>query len=316
MTTDQRTPPSGDDTPATSAAPDTTSGFATGVRRRVLGWWLPAIPLGRVAILRTVLYLFVLYDMFFLVNDVVPHGYAPELYRPLWIGRALPLPEPSPGLVQTLQIVLVVGALVAATGRLPRLAGWIVAVCYLEWLIVGMSFGKVDHDHLALVVALWVLPTIGRARFGDTTTSQAAGWAFRCIQIGVVATYFGSAVAKWVRNGLPLAWANGAVLTWAFIRRGSDLVAWTLDYPWLLRIGQWVMLIAEFLSPLVLFVRGKALLLGAAFFLCFHLVTFVSLGIHFLPTVVCWLAFFPLERIAPALRGVRLRLRLRRSSSS
>lgn len=276
---------------------------------RIVSWWLPEIPLARVAILRTVLYLFVLYDMFVLVNDVVPHGYAPELYRPLWIGRVLPLPEPSPGFVQTLQVVLVVAALVAATGRLPRLAGWIVAVCYLEWLIVGMSFGKVDHDHLALVIALWVLPTIGRARFTDTGVSRYAGWAFRCIQIGVITTYFGSAIAKWVRNGAPFVWADSAVLTWAFIRRGSDLVRWTLDYPWLLRAGQWIMLVAEFLSPLVLFARRRWLWLGAGFFLCFHLVTYLSLGIHFLPTVVCWLAFFPLERIGPA---VKRRLAARR----
>lgn len=293
--------------PATAAEPiDRPSGLAR-VGRRLSSWWSPEIPLARVAILRTVLYLFVIYDIFVLVNDVVPHGYAPELYEPLWIGRVLPLPEPSPVLVQTLQVVLVVGSLVAATGRFPRLAGWIVAVCYLEWLIIGMSFGKVDHDHLALVVALWVLPTIGRARHSDTGTSQAAGWAFRCIQIGVIATYFGSAIAKWVRNGAPLVWANSAVLTWAFIRRGSELVAWTLDYPWLLRIGQWIMLVAEFLSPVVLFLRGKALALSIAFFMCFHLVTYLSLGIHFLPTVVCWLAFCPLERAAPALRRLRSR---------
>ncbi|MGH8826708.1 MAG: hypothetical protein ACRDVZ_03710 [Jiangellaceae bacterium] len=269
------------------------------IRSGVLRWWLPEVPLARVAILRTVLYLFVVYDMFFLVNDVVPHGYAAELYRPLWIGRVLPLPEPSPALVHGLQIVLIVATLVAATGRLPRLAGWIVAVCYLEWLIIGMSFGKVDHDHFALVVALWVLPTVGRARFGDTERSQAAGWALRCIQVGVIATYFGSAIAKWVRNGWPWVWGNGAVLSWAFIRRGTGLVEWTLDYPWLLRVGQWVMLVAEFLSPVVLFLRGRALLLGAGFFLVFHLITYLSLGIHFLPTVVCWLAFFPLERVAP-----------------
>ena len=110
---------------------------------RVVRWWTAPIPLARVAVFRTVVYLFLLYDIFVLVNDVVPHGYAAELYRPLFIGRVLPLPEPSPPLVHTLQVVLVVGALVAATGRLPRLAGWVVAVCYLEWLIIGMSFGKV-----------------------------------------------------------------------------------------------------------------------------------------------------------------------------
>jgi hypothetical protein len=269
---------------------------------RVVRWWTAPIPLARVAVFRTVVYLFLLYDIFVLVNDVVPHGYAAELYRPLFIGRVLPLPEPSPPLVHTLQVVLVVGALVAATGRLPRLAGWVVAVCYLEWLIIGMSFGKVDHDHLALLVAMWVLPTVGRARFGDMTPSEAGGWAFRCVQVATIATYVGSAFAKWSRNGAPFAWGGSAVLTWAIIRRGTEFIDWILEYPWLLRISQWMLLIAEFLSPVVLFLRGKALLLAAGFFLSFHLVTYLSLGIHFLPTVICWLAFFPLEKLIPPVR--------------
>ena len=63
---------------------------------RVVRWWTAPIPLARVAVFRTVVYLFLLYDIFVLVNDVVPHGYAAELYRPLFIGRVLPLPEPSP----------------------------------------------------------------------------------------------------------------------------------------------------------------------------------------------------------------------------
>jgi hypothetical protein len=269
---------------------------------RVVRWWTAPIPLARVAVFRTVVYLFLLYDIFVLVNDVVPHGYAAELYRPLFIGRVLPLPEPSPPLVHTLQVVLVAGALVAATGRLPRLAGWVVAVCYLEWLIIGMSFGKVDHDHLALLVAMWVLPTVGRARFGDLTPSEAGGWAFRCVQVATIATYVGSAFAKWSRNGAPFAWGGSAVFTWAIIRRGTEFIDWILEYPWLLRISQWMLLIAEFLSPVVLFLRGKALLLAAGFFLSFHLVTYLSLGIHFLPTVICWLAFFPLEKLIPPVR--------------
>jgi hypothetical protein len=270
--------------------------------KRIVGWWTTPVPLARVALFRTVVYLFLLYDIFVLVNDVVPHGYAADLYRPLFIGRVLPLPEPSPPLVHTLQVVLVVSALIAATGRLPRLAGWVVAVCYFEWLVIGMSFGKVDHDHLALLVALWVLPTVGRARHGDLTPSEAGGWAFRCIQVATIATYVGSAFAKWSRNGAPFAWGGSAVFTWAIIRRGTEFIDWILEYPWLLRISQWMLLIAEFLSPIVLFLHGKVLLLAVGFFLSFHLVTYLSLGIHFLPTVICWLAFFPLERLIPPIR--------------
>lgn len=263
----------------------------------VARWWTAPVPLARVALLRAVLYLYVIVDMFLFVNDVVPHGYAPEFYKPLLIGRILPLPTPTPTLVQVLQWVLIAACLVAASGRLPRLAGWTVAVCFLEWLIIGMSYGKVDHDHLALIVAVLVLPTVGRARFRDPTPSEAAGWALRCIQVALILTYFLSAVAKSIRSGWPWGWANGAVFVWAISRRGSDVARNLLDHPEVLRLAQWGLVAVELLSPVVLFLKGRLLALAALFFLSFHLVTYLAIGIHFLPTVVCWLAFAPLERL-------------------
>ncbi|TDE10386.1 hypothetical protein [Jiangella asiatica] len=277
----------------------------------VVGWWLRPVPLARVAVLRVGIYLFLLYDIFALTNDVVPMAHAPEFYQPTWIGRTLPLPEPSVPLAQTLQIVIVVGALVAATGLLPRVAGWIVAVAYFQWMVFSQGYGYVSHDHLALMVAVTVLPTIGPARFTERDSSEAAGWAFRCIQVATIATYFASAVVKWVRSGSPAAWANGAVFIWALIRRGSDLFRWTTDYPWLLIIAQWGLITIEFLSPVVLWLKGKALYLAVVTFIGFHLMTYLALGIHFLATVICWLAFLPLERLVPltqrALSGLRRR---------
>jgi hypothetical protein len=65
-------------------------------------------------------------------------------------------------------------------------------------------------------------------------------------------------------------------------------------------------LLAETASILVLFARGRWKLFGALFFLGFHLLTYLTITIHFLPTVICWLAFCPLERLgllAGRLRG-------------
>ena len=58
----------------------------------------------------------------------------------------------------------------------------------------------------------------------------------------------------------------------------------------------------ELLSPVVLWLRGRWLYVAISTFLFFHLATFLSLGIHFLPTVVCWAAFLPLEKL-PFLRA-------------
>ena len=67
---------------------------------------------------------------------------------------------------------------------------------YFEWMIIAMSYGKVDHDRFGLLVALAVLPTAGRARHGDPTLSERGGWALRMTQLAVVATYFLSVLGQ------------------------------------------------------------------------------------------------------------------------
>jgi hypothetical protein len=265
-------------------------------RRRAL--LTPAVPLARVAVLRVVVYLFVIADTFLFVNDVIPHAEGDaDLYRPLLIRRLLDLPAPSPGYARALQVAIIVGCLVAATGRLPRLSGLVVAVAFLDWVSIGMSYSKVDHDHLALVVATWVLPTVGAAGLRDRTRSEAAGWALLAIQLAVVGTYFLSAVAKLRFGGWH--WANGSIFAWAMTRRGTGLGRALLDPPWILRAGQWGVLLIETLSPLLVVLRGRWRYLLVAVFVGFHAMTFAMLTIHFLPLVVCLLAFLPLERLVP-----------------
>lgn len=270
---------------------------AAAVASRVVAWWFDPKPLRRIAVLRTVVYAFVVFDMFVLVNDVVPHGYAPaNLYEPILIPRLLGLPAPTPAYVETLRVVLLVATVTAALGRLPRLAGWVVAVAYLDWIFLGFSYGKVDHDHLALVVALFVLPLAGATRgAGRGVTSEAAAWTLRCIQLAAICTYFLSAYAK-IRHGGWL-WANSATFAWALSRRGTQLGDALLAYPRLLVASQWGLLVLELLTPFVLFVRGRALALWLGALAAFHLTTYAAIEIHFLPTVVCLLAFLPLERL-------------------
>jgi len=280
-----------------------SGGAAGGLR-----WWFPAEPAGRIAMLRTAVYLFVAYDMFFLVNDVVPHGYAPpQLYQPILIPRLLHLPAPTPAYVHTLQAVLLVSTLVAATGRVPRIAGWVTAFAFLDWVFIGMSYGKVDHDHLAFVVALFVLPTVSRRRWTDLTRDELVGWVLRCVQVAVVASYFLAVWGKISRGGWD--WPTGATFYWAMTRRGTDLGQLLLEVPTLLVLGQWVVMVAEALSPAVFLLRGRAKLAGIGFYLGFHLMTYLTIGIHFLPLVVCWLAFAPLERVPLGLGRLATRAR-------
>lgn len=277
--------------------------LAAGAGTRVAAWWLTPMALARVAVLRRAVYAFVVFDVFMLVNDVVPHAYNPAvLYKPVLIPRLLGLPAPTPAYVHTLRAVLLAATITAALGRLPRLAGWVVAVAYLDWIMLGFSYGKVDHDHLGLVVALFVLPLAGATRGRDGgTTSEAAGWALRCVQVAAISTYFLSAYAK-VRHGGWL-WANSATFAWALTRRGTALGDALLGYPRLLVASQWGLLVMELLTPVVLFLRGRALALAIGGLLAFHVTTYLAIEIHFLPTVVCLLAFVPVERLRERCRA-------------
>lgn len=281
----------------------------SGPRGRLRAWAAPATPLARVARLRTAVYLFVLFDVAKVSDVALAHGDTPaSLYHPVGLRTLLHLPAPSPGYVRGLAAVIVVSALVAAAGRLPRLAGWACCLAMLDWLSNAYSYGKIDHDHLALVVALAVLPTVARAGWRDRGTSEAAGWAIRCVQVAVVATYFLSAVAKVRFAGW--GWPSSAIFTWAFVRRGTHLADLMLTQPWLVKASQWALFLAEALSPALLVVRPRLRYLGVAAFGLFHLTTWLLIEIHFLPLVVCLLAFLPLERLprvaadpAPVARG-------------
>src|SRR3954471_21087606 len=165
------------------------------------GWWFRPEPLARLAVLRTLVYLYVPLDLYIRTASVVPHSYgSPDLYKPVDVLALLHQPAPTPWLVQTMRVVIIAASLLAAAGRWPRALGVVVAIAYADWTCLGMSYGKVDHDHLAILVAVAVLPTVGNLRWFTLDRSEAAGWALRCIEIGVVATYFLAAVEDALRR--------------------------------------------------------------------------------------------------------------------
>jgi hypothetical protein len=266
-------------------------------------WWFMPVPRARIAAFRVLVYAFLPLDVLVLRPWGAAHGYVdPDLYRPLMIGRLLPLPTPTPTLVHLVQygaVAISVALVVLVAGnRAPRVQTWLGAsifLLYLEWMVVSFSYGKVDHDRFAFLVALAVLPTAGRAALRDMTPSQSAGWALRMVQVGVVATYFLAAVAK-VRFG-GWGWVNSTTIARAVIRRGTTLADPLLQMPWTLQLSQWFILTLEFASPALLFVRPKIQQYAVAFLVSFHVMTYLMIRIIFMPHVVCLAAFLPLERI-------------------
>ncbi|MET7707240.1 HTTM domain-containing protein [Micromonospora sp. NPDC005413] len=268
-------------------------------------WLTEAVPRGRVAAFRTLIYLFVTADLVIFTPWVRTRVSVPgELYQPLLIGRVLQLPTPTSALVAVIFWSLLVLALLAATGRAPRLLGWAVCALYLEWMFIAMSYGKVDHDRFGLLIALAVLPTAGRARHGDTTRTEAGGWALRVTQIAVICTYFLAAWAKLRFGGLD--WVTGSVLARAIIRRGTDLADLIAQVPYLLIVAQFGIVAFELLSPVVFLLPPRWRLAMVGFFYSFHAITIATITISFAPHLAAMTSFLPLERVRPLVWARRL----------
>jgi hypothetical protein len=270
------------------------------LERAVTGWWFPPIGRGRVAALRLIAYVFIPIDVLVTTSWVGRHGdVGVALYQPLFLDRLLHLPVPTPTVVTFVRLALLLATAVAlAAGftrsdRAVRASGVAVAALYLWWMLIAMSFGKVDHDRFGFLLLLFVLPTVGTARLGDRTPSAAAGWAVRMVQVAAVATYFLAAWAK-VRIG-GWGWVNGATLAWAIVRRGTWFSHWMLHVPSFLRTVQWLMVIGELSSPVLFALRRRAQVAVVVALFVFHLLTFAAIGIIFLPHLVALTSFLPLE---------------------
>ena len=109
-------------------------------------------------------------------------------------------------------------------------------------------------------------------------------------------TYFLAAWAK-IRFG-GWDWPTGSTLTRAVMRRGTPLSDWTLELPWLLSTAQWLMIVLEFLAPLMLLVRSdRARIALVLFLLGFHVMVYAGVTIIFLPHCVAILSILPWERL-------------------
>ena len=258
-------------------------------------WLFEPAPLSRVALLRVAVYAFVVVDVLALHTSGWYHGFAdPVWYQPLQAGRLLGLPAATVVLVELLKWGSVAAALVAMTGRLPRTAGWALALTWSWYQYVAFSYGKVDHDRGDFVVALLLLPTVGLAHLRDNRRSQAAGFALRAVQLGAIATYLLSGVAK-LRFGGP-GWVDSATLLRAVVRRGSPVGEVLAQVPFVLHAMQWVLMVAELTSWVIFFLPERWRRLMVLAWYLFHAVTYATITIAFWPHLVMLLAFLPLER--------------------
>lgn len=284
----------------TSDAPPEAAATKGGIGDRLMRWLFAPVPLGRVAALRTLAYLFIVFDVLVYSEAATLKAEVPtELYVPLNIDEHLVpfIPDPTTAVVQICFWGLLVLSPIAAIGIFPRLLGSAIFLLYFEWMLIFNSYGKVDHDRFAFLVALALLPTVGRARHGDQRQSEKAGWSFRVIQLAVIATYFLAAWAKLRFGGLEWLW--GTSLTWAILRRGTEWSNWMLDHVWLIKTSQVGIIVFELISPIIFFVNDRIRPFIVGYFYSFHLVTWLAITISFAPHLVVMAAFLKLERVRP-----------------
>ncbi|MGI8613596.1 MAG: hypothetical protein ACR2KL_06590, partial [Nocardioidaceae bacterium] len=91
-----------------------------------------SLPSCRVAVLRTMVYAFVVVDLLLITPWALDKAsVSTGLYEPLAVARLLPVfPEPTPLVVRVTFLALLVLAPLAATGRAPRLLGGTVFLLY------------------------------------------------------------------------------------------------------------------------------------------------------------------------------------------
>jgi vitamin K-dependent gamma-carboxylase-like protein len=264
------------------------------MRKRWNQFWFSPVPLARVAVFRIVIYLYLIVDVIF-TRWHLEHGYLPKSwYEPLWIGRHLHIPAPTSEGMTIVMISIVVLSVVAAAGKGRRTAGPAIALLYFYWVYIGFTYGKVDHDRTALLVALAVLPTVRWTGVRNQIEDAGAGWMLRAVQVAVVLVYLFAAVTKMRETGI--AWVTGTILVSAIVRRGTMFADPLLNYPWVLHFIQGFTLFFEFTSPIMLFRNrlGRFYVLTA---FLFHMTSFALITISFRSHVVCLLAFVPLERV-------------------
>jgi hypothetical protein len=265
--------------------------MAAGLSRTWDRFWYDPVPAGRLRVFRTLIYLYLPIDVL-VTRWPLWHGWLPaSWYAPLWIGRVLHVPAPTRWSMTGALAAMVVLSAITALGRGRRSAGAAIAVLYAYWCYMGFCYGKVDHDRIALLTALIVLPTLP---WRGAVEPRKAGWALRCVQMGFMLTYFLAGVTKLLVTGP--SWVTSGILVSAITRRGTMFADPLLHVPWLLYAMQLGIVAFELTSPLMM-LRNR---IGRAFVVMafgFQLVTYIGITISFRSLLVCIIAFLPLERL-------------------
>lgn len=181
-----------------------------------------------------------------------------EAFRPVpavsWLDTV-----PSASALLVVQLLGLVGAVLAVVGRWPR-AGF--ALAWLALLFLGAlhsSAGKIMHNEVLLLLAcVPVLASPPGARIGDQSSSTAYGWVPRA-SLAVVGVAYGIAgLQKLVHSGP--AWVTSENMRWV-LYQGADagvapvVARWVAGLPVVPNLFALGAVTLELLAPLLLAYR-------------------------------------------------------------
>jgi Vitamin K-dependent gamma-carboxylase len=286
-------------------------------------YWFAPVPLERLGIFRLLLCAYVTYDLLIESAWVTAYGWVDRIfYQPIGVIRAFHLPRLDAQGLAVLRVVLIVLAVLALVGLASRVALLLLGSLYVYWWGLFLSFNHIQHQKVAVALALFVLAlapsgrtysvdaVLRRRRAWSVPAEQdeeLAGWAVQMLGVLLCCLYGFAAYAKLKVTGIDW-WLSGE-LEAVIGGYGSPLARQlALEHLWVVHALALFVLAFEASAPVLLFrTRFRSWYVCCA--ASFHLGCLLFLGINFIGWIVVCTALLKLERIPAALRRLAGSLR-------
>ena len=189
---------------------------------------------------------------------------------------------PSLGVIVAVQLIGGAAAILAATGRRPRVTMPVAWIALLALAGLRSSLGKILHNDVLLLLA--ALPFLA-APDAEDDNHAVSGWPIRTAMVMIALTYWYIGAQKLVHSGVD--WVTGDNMRWILYSAAADgrgfssaAALFIADRPWLATASAAFLLGLELVFPLALFLRRTrpAIVVGA---LALHAGTWVLLGLDY-----------------------------------
>jgi hypothetical protein len=189
---------------------------------------------------------------------------ASRIWDPISVIGTLGVPPPTPAVVGALTWLTLLGCALALVPRsaVARAGAVLTLATYGTLLLAENSFGKIDHAHQPLLVALVVLALASSPRRGDSS-SWRWGWPVQACRAGLAVMLLAAAWSKVAGGGLE--WVLGPnlrniIVVETLLLRDpplGDLGLWVAAEPWRWQLAALGTVVGEAVLVAALVVRRQ-----------------------------------------------------------